>query len=65
MDGKGIGSGTQFRAMHGYKKNPDNPEGNEVDLNEGDTSLLDEERRKQTLVAGCSELDCIVAIWIE
>ena len=37
MDEKGIRSGTQFRATHGYKKNPDNPEGNEVDLNEGDT----------------------------
>ena len=32
-----IRSGTQFLATHGYKKNPDGPVGNELDLNEGDT----------------------------
>ena len=32
-----IRSGTQFLAKHGYKKNPDGPVGNELDLNEGDT----------------------------
>ena len=29
--------GTQFLATHGYKKNPDGPTENELDLNEGDT----------------------------
>ena len=29
--------GTQFLATHRYEKNPDGPEGNELDLNEGDT----------------------------
>ena len=37
MDGKGIRPGTQKLATHGYKKNPDGPVGNELDLNEGDT----------------------------
>ena len=32
-----IRSGTQFLATHRYKKNPDGPVGNELDLNEGDT----------------------------
>ena len=32
-----IRSGTQFLATHGYKKNPDGPVGNELDLKEGDT----------------------------
>ena len=31
MDGKGIRSGTQMLATHGYKKNPDSPVGNELD----------------------------------
>ena len=30
-------SGTQFLAMHEYKKNPDSAVENELDLNEGDT----------------------------
>ena len=51
MDGKGIRSGTQFLATHIYKKNPNSPAGNDLDLNEWDT-LLDETRRKRTLVAG-------------
>ena len=32
-----IRSGTQFLATHGYKKNPDGPVANELDVNEGDT----------------------------
>ena len=32
-----IRSGIQFLATHGYKKNPDGPVGNELDLNAGDT----------------------------
>ena len=31
-----IRSGTQFLATHGYKKNPEGPVGNELDLNEDD-----------------------------
>ena len=31
MDGKGIRSGTQMLASHGYKKNPDTPVGHELD----------------------------------
>ena len=37
MDGKGIRSGTQMVATHGYKKNPDGILGNELDVNQGDT----------------------------
>ena len=46
-----IRSGTQFLATHGYKKNPDGPVRNELDLNEGDT-ILGEARRQRALVAG-------------
>ena len=37
MDGKRIRPGTQMLATHDYKKNPDSPVGNELDVNEGDT----------------------------
>ena len=37
LDGKRIRPGTQKLATHGYKKNPDGPVGNELDLNEGGT----------------------------
>ena len=37
LDGKGIRPGTQMLATHIYKKNPDSPVGNELDLNEGET----------------------------
>ena len=55
LDGKGIRPGTQMLATHRYKKNPDGPVGNELDLSEGETlvnSLLDEARRQRSLVAG-------------
>ena len=37
LDGKGIRPGTQMLATHRYKKNPDGPVGNELDLCEGET----------------------------
>ena len=37
MDGKGIRPGTQMLATHRYKKNPDGPVRNELDLSEGET----------------------------
>ena len=37
MDGKRIHPGAQMLATHDYKKNPDSPVGNELDVNEGDT----------------------------
>ena len=37
LDGKGLRPGTQMLAMHSYKKNPNGPVGNELDLTEGDT----------------------------
>ena len=37
LDGKGIRPGTQMLAKHRYKKNPDGPVGNELDLSEGET----------------------------
>ena len=37
LDGKGIRPGTQMLATHRYKKNPDGPVGNELDLSEGET----------------------------
>ena len=37
LDGKGIRLGTQMLATHSYKKNPNGPVGNELDLKEGDT----------------------------
>ena len=37
LDGKGIRLGTQMLATHRYKKNPDDPVGNELDLSEGET----------------------------
>ena len=37
MDGKRIRPGAQMLATHDYKKNPENPVGNELDVNEGDT----------------------------
>ena len=37
MDGKEISPGTQMFATHSYRKNPDRPVGNELDLNEGET----------------------------
>ena len=36
-DGKRIRPGAQMIATHDYKKNPDSPVGNELDVNEGDT----------------------------
>ena len=42
LDGKGLRPGTPMLATHSYKKNPNGPVGNEMDLEEGDTvSLLD------------------------
>ena len=35
LDGKGIRPGTQMLATHSYRKNPDGPVGNELDLSEG------------------------------
>ena len=35
--GKGLRPGTQMLATHSYKKNPNGPVGNELDLEEGDT----------------------------
>ena len=37
MDGKRIRPGAQMLATHDYKKNPQSPVGNELDVNEGDT----------------------------
>ena len=37
LDGKGLRPGTQMLATHRYKKNPNGPVGNELDLEEGDT----------------------------
>ena len=37
LDGKGNRPGTHMLATHSYKKNPDDPVGNELDLDEGDT----------------------------
>ena len=37
LDGKGLRPGTQLLATHSYKKNPNGPVGNELDLEEGDT----------------------------
>ena len=37
LDGKGLCPGTQMRATHSYKKNPNGPVGNELELTEGDT----------------------------
>ena len=39
LDGKGLRPGrpTQILATHSYKKNPNGPVGNELDLKEGDT----------------------------
>ena len=37
LDGKGLSPGTQMLATHSYKKNPNGPVGNELDLTEGDT----------------------------
>ena len=37
LDGKGLRPDTQMLAMHSYKKNPNGPVGNELDLQEGDT----------------------------
>ena len=37
LGGKGIRTGTQMLATHRYKKNPDGPVGNELDLSEGET----------------------------
>ena len=36
-DGKRIRPGSQMIATHDYKKNPESPVGNELDVNEGDT----------------------------
>ena len=36
-DRKGIPPGTQMLATHSYKKKPDGPVGNELDVKEGDT----------------------------
>ena len=37
LDGKGLCPCTQMLASHSYKKNPNGPVGNELDLEEGDT----------------------------
>ena len=37
LDGKGLRPGTQMLATHSYKKNPNGPVGNELDLLAGDT----------------------------
>ena len=37
LDGKGLRPGTQMLSTHSYKKNPNGPVGNELDLEEGDT----------------------------
>ena len=37
LGGKGRSAGTQMLATHIYRKNPDGPVGNELDLNDGDT----------------------------
>ena len=37
LDLKGLRPGTQMLATHSYKKNPNGPVGNELDLEEGDT----------------------------
>ena len=37
LDGKGLRPDTQMLATHSYKKNPNGPVGNELDLKEGDT----------------------------
>ena len=37
MDGKRIRPGAQMLATHDYKKNPESPVGNELDVIEGDT----------------------------
>ena len=37
MDGKRIRPGAQMLATHDYKKNPESPVGNELDVNEGGT----------------------------
>ena len=37
MDGKRIRPGAQMLVTHDYKKNPESPVGNELDVNEGDT----------------------------
>ena len=39
MDGKRIRPGAQMLATHDYKKNPESPVGNELDVNEGDTRV--------------------------
>ena len=42
LDGKGLRPGTvqHMLATHSYKKNPNNPVGNELDLKEGDMRRL-------------------------
>ena len=53
-DGKRIRPGAQMIATHDYKKNPESPFGNELDVNEGDTlvgPILDDEREQRALVA--------------
>ena len=37
LDAEGLRPGTQMLATHSYKKNPNGPVGNELDLEEGDT----------------------------
>ena len=37
LDGKGLRPGTQMLATYSYKKNPNGPVGNAMDLEEGDT----------------------------
>ena len=37
MDGKRIRPVAHMLATHDYKKNPESPVGNELDVNEGDT----------------------------
>ena len=50
MDGKRIRPGAQMLATHDYKKNPESPVGNELDVNEH-SSILDDERKQRALVA--------------
>ena len=54
MDGKRIRPGAQMLATHDYKKNPESPVVNELDVNEGDTLvyLMTNENNEHWWLAG-------------
>ena len=57
LDGKGLRPGTQMLATHSYKKNPNGPVGNELDLEEGDTLVYLMEH-EDNVERGSSVVEC-------